>query len=299
MEAHDGSEAQAREGPSEALTQQVLESFSDASNPRLAEVMRALVSHLHEFAREVSLSESEWEAAIQFLTRAGNITTDERQEFILLSDVLGLSMLTVGIDRPSRPDVTDSTVFGPFFVEGSPEIPLGGDAAQGAPGSPCWVEGSVRDEDGGPVPGARIEIWEADENGLYDVQYEDDRTAGRAHMFTDDHGRYCFWSVLPAPYPIPHDGPVGELLEASGRSPMRPAHLHFMVTAPGYQDLITHIFVAGSPHLDRDAVFGVKPSLIVNFIERSPGEGPEGRKLEEPWYRAEFDIVLAKEEDDA
>jgi hydroxyquinol 1,2-dioxygenase len=278
----------------QAVTDEVVARFAATPDPRLRDLLQALVRHLHAFAREVRLTEAEWEAAIGFLTRVGHITDDKRQEFILLSDVLGLSMLTVGINHPADGEVTESTVFGPFFVEDAPHVELGGDIAMGASGRPSYVEGTVRGEDGAPIPGARLEVWEADDDGFYDVQYDDDRTAGRAHLFSDDEGRYRFWSVEPAPYPIPYDGPVGDLLQASERSPMRPAHLHFMVSAPGYRTLITHIFVAGSDHLDDDAVFGVKPSLIVDFVEQPPGDGPEGRVLDGPWSRAGFDIVLAR-----
>lgn len=279
----------------QAVTDEVVASFAGTPSPRLREILESLVRHLHGFAREVRLTEREWEAAIGFLTRVGHLTTDERQEFILLSDVLGLSMLTVGINHPSDGAVTASTVFGPFFVEGSPRIELGGDAAQGASGEPAYVEGTVRAEDGTPIPGARIEVWEADDDGFYDVQYDAGRTSGRAHLYSAEDGHYRFWCVKPAPYPIPDDGPVGELLAAAGRSPMRPAHLHFLVDAPGYRRLITHIFVAGSDHLEDDAVFGVRPSLIVGFEPQPAGPGPEGRHLDVPWYRARFDIVLAAE----
>jgi maleylacetate reductase len=278
----------------EAVTAEVLATFSGAAAPRYREVIQSLVRHLHAFAREVRLTESEWQQGIDFLTRAGHITDDRRQEFILLSDVLGLSMLTVGINAPASAGATESTVFGPFFVTGAPEIPLGGDIAGGAKGRPCYVAGTVRGTDGEPVPGARIEVWESDEDGFYDVQYPDGRTGGRGWLRSAPDGGYRFWSVRPAPYPIPDDGPVGALLTAAGRGPMRPAHLHFKVDAPGYRTLITHIFVAGDPYLDRDAVFGVKDSLITDFAEHPPGPAPDGRPLGEPWTSVTFDIVLAR-----
>jgi protocatechuate 3,4-dioxygenase beta subunit len=278
----------------EAVTDEVLASLAGAKSDRFREVMTSLVRHLHAFAREVALTDAEWELAIDFLTRAGHITDDRRQEFILLSDVLGLSMLTVGINAPASAGATESTVFGPFFVTGAPEVPLGGDIANGAKGQPCYVSGTVRGTDGAPVPGARIEIWEADEDGFYDVQYPGQEMAGRGWLRSGPDGEYRFWSVHPAPYPIPDDGPVGDLLHAAGRGPMRPAHLHFKVDAPGYRTLITHIFVAGDPYLDRDAVFGVKDSLIVDFAEQAAGPGPEGRRLDGPWSKVAFDIVLAR-----
>jgi hydroxyquinol 1,2-dioxygenase len=278
----------------QAVTDEVLASLAGARPDRFKEVMTSLVRHLHGFAREVALTDAEWELGISFLTRAGHITDDRRQEFILLSDVLGLSMLTVGINSPASAGATESTVFGPFFVTGAPEVPLGGDIAHGAKGRPCYVSGTVRGTDGAPVPGARLEIWEADEDGFYDVQYPGDEMAGRGWLRSGPDGEYRFWSVHPAPYPIPDDGPVGDLLHAAGRGPMRPAHLHFKVDAPGYRTLITHIFVAGDPYLDRDAVFGVKNSLIVEFAEQPAGPGPEGRQLDGPWSKVAFDIVLAR-----
>ena len=277
----------------EAVTAEVLATFSGAAAPRYREVMQSLVRHLHAFARDVRLTESQWEQGIDFLTRTGHITDDRRQEFILLSDVLGLSMLTVAINAPASAGATESTVVGPFFTDESPEVPLGGDITGEAKGRPCYVSGTVRGTGGEPVPGARIEVWESDEDGFYDVQYPDGRTGGRGWLRSAPDGEYRFWSVRPAPYPIPDDGPVGDLLAAAGRGPMRPAHLHFKVEAPGYRTLITHIFVAGDPYLDRDAVFGVKESLITDFAEHPAGPGPDGRPLDGPWTSVEFDIVLA------
>ena len=279
------------------VTDQVIASFGHARTDRLRTVMASLVSHLHAFAREIRLTEDEWDLAIRYLTDTGQICTDTRQEFILLSDVLGLSMLTVGINSPAIPGATESTVFGPFFVENSPEFALGESIADGVSGLPCYVSGRVLGASGGPVPGARLEIWEADADGFYDVQYDETKRQARGHLFADDQGAYRFWSVLPAPYPIPADGPVGRLLDAARRSPMRPAHIHFMVTAPGYGRLITHIFVGGGPHLSDDAVFAVKQSLITDFVRHPAGSvGPDGSHRDTDWYQAEFDIVLAPDQ---
>jgi protocatechuate 3,4-dioxygenase beta subunit len=274
------------------ITDAVLASFAEAGSERFAEVMRSLTAHLHAFAREVRLTQDEWRVAIDFLTRTGHITDERRQEFVLLSDVLGLSMLTVGINAPAADGATDATVFGPFFRDDAPEVPFGGDIANGAKGVPCYVAGTVRDTSGRPVPGARIEVWEADEDGMYDVQYGE-RTAARGRLRADDQGRYRFWSVRPAAYRIPCDGPVGELLAAAGRSPWRPAHIHFMVVADGYRTLITHAFAAGDEHLGDDAVFGVKPSLVTEFADHPPGPGPDGRPVGRPWTSVAFDLVLA------
>ncbi|HEY7919514.1 MAG TPA: maleylacetate reductase and hydroxyquinol 1,2-dioxygenase domain-containing protein, partial [Streptosporangiaceae bacterium] len=256
--AGDSVPDDAQAGGEAAVTAEVLATFNAAAAPRYREVMQSLVRHLHAFARDVRLTESQWQQGIDFLTRTGHITDDRRQEFILLSDVLGLSMLTVAINAPASAGATESTVVGPFFTDESPEVPLGGDITGEAKGRPCYVSGTVRGTGGEPVPGARIEVWESDEDGFYDVQYPDGRIGGRGWLRSAPDGEYRFWSVRPAPYPIPDDGPVGDLLAAAGRGPMRPAHLHFKVEAPGYRTLITHIFVAGDPYLDRDAVFGVK-----------------------------------------
>lgn len=277
------------------LVERVVASFEGTSDPRLKELMQALTRHLHAFLREVRLTEEEWQRAIEFLTAVGHITDDRRQEFILLSDVLGASMQTITINNEAQANATEATVFGPFFVEGSPEIEPGGDIAAGAAGEPCWVEGTVTDTDGQPVPHALIEVWEADQDGFYDVQYDDDRVAARGHLFSDVGGRYRFWAVTPTPYPIPHDGPVGRLLAATGRSPMRASHLHFMVKADGYRTLVTHIFVRGDELLDRDSVFGVKDSLVLDFVPQPAGTpAPDGRHLAgRAWSRVRFDVVLA------
>lgn len=278
------------------IVETVLASFDNTPDPRMKQVMLSLTRHLHDFIRDVRLTEPEWNKAIEFLTTVGHITDDKRQEFVLLSDVLGASMQTIAVNNESCGDATEATVFGPFFVEDAPEIPLGGDIAGSAAGQPCWVEGTVTDTDGNCVPGARVEVWECDENGLYDVQYSDERTAGRARLHTDANGQYRFWGLTPVPYPIPHDGPVGKMLESVNRSPMRAAHLHFMVAADGLRTLVTHIFVDGDPQIEvGDSVFGVKDSLIKQFTQQAPGTTtPDGRDLGgRSWAKARFDIVLA------
>ena len=280
----------------DTITQAVLARHTGAPDARLREIMTSLVQHLHAFARDVRLTEAEWFEGIRFLTEAGHITDDKRQEFILLSDVLGLSMQTITINHAAEGDVTESTVLGPFFVAGSPEVEQGGDIAFGAPGEPCWVEASVRDVDGRPIPGALLEVWQADDDGLYDVQRPDDRTAARGHLVADGNGECRFWALTPTPYPIPADGPVGRLLHATARSPMRAPHLHFMVSAPGYRTLVTHIFVAGES-LGGDSVFGVRDSLVKPFL-RSDGPTPDGRVVDGSWTQVRFDIVLAAGERD-
>ncbi|WZH52523.1 MAG: intradiol ring-cleavage dioxygenase [Nocardioides alkalitolerans] len=284
----------------EELVARVAASFDGCEDDRLRTLMQALTRHLHAFVREVRLTEDEWGAAIDFLTAVGHITDDKRQEFILLSDVLGASMQTIAINNEAEGDATEATVWGPFFVEGSPEIELGGDMSFGATGQPCWVEGTVTSTDGTPLAGALVEVWEADEDGFYDVQYADGRTSARAHLHTDADGAFRFWGITPTPYPIPHDGPVGRLLAATGRSPMRASHLHFLVRAPGHRQLVTHIFVEGDKLLASDSVFGVKDSLVKQFAEQPAGTPtPDGRAVEGAWARTRFDVVLAPAREEA
>jgi hydroxyquinol 1,2-dioxygenase len=295
QDAELGGVAAGQQAREEELVELVTASFRNTEDPRLKQLVQALTRHLHAFLRDVRLTEEEWQRAIAFLTETGHRTDDRRQEFILLSDVLGASMQTIAINNEAYADATEATVFGPFFVAGSPRIEAGGDIAGGAAGEPCWVQGTVTDTDGKPVPGALIEVWEADADGFYDVQYSDDRTAARGHLLSDEQGGYRFWALTPTPYPIPHDGPVGQLLAATGRSPMRASHLHFMVSAAGKRTLVTHIFVRGDEFLDRDAVFGVKESLVMDFEQEAAGTAaPDGRDLGgRSWSRVRFDIVLA------
>jgi hydroxyquinol 1,2-dioxygenase len=284
---------QTRNLSEEALTRMAVESFAGAGSDRFRVVAQSLVRHLHDFVEDVQLTEAEWFAAIDFLTRAGHITTEKRQEFILLSDVLGVSMLVVGINNRKPAEATQATVFGPFFVEGSPRFENGENLGRGAPGQPCLMQGCVRSVGGTPIAGARIDVWQADEAGFYDVQYDDlDEARGRGHVFSEADGRWWFWSVRPEAYPIPTDGPVGDLLGAANRSPMRPAHVHFKVSADGYETLITHVFVAGDPYLDSDAVFGVKDELVTEFALCEPGTAPDRTQRDTPYYTMNYDLVL-------
>jgi hydroxyquinol 1,2-dioxygenase len=264
------------------ITQAVIARFAQTPDPRLKEIMTSLVQHLHSFAREVKLTEEEWFQGIDFLTRVGHITDDRRQEFILLSDTLGLSMLTVAMNNDKPAGCTEATVFGPFYVEGAPSFDLGEDVANGAPGVPCAVRGTVRGLGGEPVPGAEIHVWQADAEGKYDVQRDglhDHQARGVLHA--NGKGEYHFRSILAEAYPIPYDGPVGDMLKATKRHPWRPAHLHFMIKAPGYETLITHVFRNGDPYLDSDAVFGVRQSLIADWVRQ-----PDGK------YLVTYDFVL-------
>jgi hydroxyquinol 1,2-dioxygenase len=276
-----------------SITDVVNEQIAETTVPRLKEIVSSLTRHLHAFAREVQLTEEEWMAGIQFLTKVGHMCSDKRQEFILLSDTLGLSMLVTAQNNRKPPKCTESTVFGPFHVEGSPEHSLGDDICNGAKGEPCFVRGTVKGSDGKPVSNAKMEVWQADEDGFYDVQYADlEQTRARATLHTGSKGEFYFRSIVASSYPIPHDGPVGTMLEALGRHPWRPAHLHFMITAEGYETLITHVFRSGDKYLESDAVFGVRKTLIADWIRHQAGETPDGTSSPVPFYTLEFDFVL-------
>lgn len=267
----------------DTITQAVVDRLADTPDPRLKEILTSLVQHLHAFAREVRLTEDEWFQGIDFLTRVGHITDEQRQEFILLSDTLGLSMLTVAMNNEKPPGCTEATVFGPFYVPDAPVYALGDDVANGAAGVPCLVRGSVRGLAGEPVAGAEIHVWQADAEGKYDVQRPGlgERQA-RGVLRANGKGQYWFRSILAEAYPIPDDGPVGDMLKATKRHPWRPAHLHFMIKAPGYETLITHVFRQGDPYLDSDAVFGVRQSLVADWVPQSDGS-----------WLVEYDFVLA------
>jgi hydroxyquinol 1,2-dioxygenase len=250
------------------ITQAVLAAQRKSPSPRLAQVMAGLVRHLHAFAREVELTEEEWFEGIRFLTRAGQLTDDKRQEFILLSDVLGLSTLVTAQNNAKPPGCTEATVFGPFFVDGAPRVEAGADIANGAKGMPCDVSGQVRGIDGSRIAGAVIDVWQSDEDGLYDLQHAGgSKIQARAQLVSDADGRYRFRSILASCYAIPHDGPVGDLLRGLGRHPWRPAHLHFKIEARGYERLITHVFRDEDPYLESDAVFGVRSSLLAKWVK--------------------------------
>jgi hydroxyquinol 1,2-dioxygenase len=275
------------------ITEAVVARFEACTDPRLKQVLGTLVRHLHAFVRETGLTEAEWMRGIRFLTEAGHITDDKRQEFILLSDVLGVSMLTVAQNNANPPGATESTVFGPFHVAGAPRFAEGADIAAGAPGVPLFVRCSVRSLDGLPLAGATVDVWQSDEEGFYDVQ-RPELAAPRARgvFVTDAAGRFSFRSITPVAYPIPTDGPVGQMLVAGGRHPWRPAHVHFMIEAPGHETLITHVFRAGDPYLDSDVVFGVRASLVAEFPQHPAGTGPHGAQVAGPYHTLDFDFVL-------
>lgn len=276
------------------ITEAVLERITNTPDPRIHEISAALVRHLHNFVREVRPTQAEWEQGIAFLTATGHMCTDTRQEFILLSDTLGVSMLVDAINHDHQAAVTESTVLGPFYVEGPPELPSGADISGDLTGEPMFVTGSVTTADGTPLAGAIVDVWHSDEDGYYDVQHtgEEADIVARARFRTDEAGRFRFWSIKPAAYPIPHDGPVGKMLEAQGRHPWRPAHVHFMIEAPGHDKLVTHVFENGDPYLDSDAVFGVKDSLIRDFARFDAGTAPDGRVMEQRWCHLDYDFQL-------
>ena len=267
-----------------------------AGDPRLQELLVGLVRHLHAFVREVELTEAEWMTAIRYLTAVGQKSDDQRQEFILLSDVLGVSILVDAINHRKFAGATESTVFGPFWVDGAPELPHGSSIARGEEvlsGEPTVVHGTVTGEDGRPIEGAVLDVWQASPAGLYDVQDPGQPEMNLRGVFrTGADGVFWFKTVKPAAYPIPSDGPVGDLLRVTGRHPMRPAHVHFMVRADGYETLITHIFVEGDPYLESDAVFGVKESLVFEFGLNHSGSDAVKFGVSAPFVDVSFDIVL-------
>ena len=273
-----------RDANENTITDAVLERFANTPEPRLKKLVEAVVRHLHALVQETEPTFEEWQAAIDFLTRTGQMCSDVRQEFILLSDVLGVSMLVDAINHRQPAGATETTVLGPFHVAGAPQPAHGADISAGLPGEKLLVEGVVESAIGGAVSGAVVEVWSADQDGYYDVQRpEIEGAALRATFHTDEGGRFHFWTVMPAAYPIPNDGPVGALLAATARHPYRPAHVHFMISAPGYERLVTHIFAEDSPYLDSDAVFGVKNSLIEPFVAEPPGSAWDGRMMQQPW----------------
>jgi catechol 1,2-dioxygenase len=274
-------------------------SFETTTDPRLRELLQSLVRHLHAFVKETEPTVREWESAIAFLTATGQACDDVRQEFILLSDVLGVSMLVDSLNHAAGGRLTEATVEGPFHMVASPDRELGDDInVSGEPGEPCLITGRVVDQHGMPVAAASVDVWQANARGFYDVQRPDEMPQGelRGLFRTDADGRFHFRTIVPAHYPIPTDGPVGDLLRATGRHGFRPAHVHFEVSAPGMRGLTTHVFVAGSPYLDSDAVFGVKQSLIVDFARVDDPARANAAGLTNPFRHAHFPVVLQREE---
>jgi len=283
----------------DTLTQEVFRRLGKTKDKRFQEIMKSAVKHLHAFAREVQLTEEEWFEGIKFLTAVGQKCDGKRQEFILLSDILGLSMMVVALNHKTAPGATEATVLGPFFAHGAKEYGYGADLRVGATmkGEDVWVSGRVLavDKDGvsgKPVPNAVLDIWQAKADGIYDLQTEGEFEL-RGRVKANAKGEYAFASYKPKFYSIPMDGPVGELVRATGNHHMRPAHMHAIVSAPGYQPVITHVFVDGDPYLEGDAVFAVKDSLVGKY--KKVNDAAEAKKLglPNPFLKLEWDFRLA------
>ena len=282
----------------DTITKSFLDYIADDSDDRLKFVMEKLAHHLHDFVRETNLTHDEWRKGLELMFAAGEISTPERNEFVLFSDVLGLSSLVDMVN--SSEDGTPSSVLGPFHVLGAPDVPVGGDLINDNEGDKIVVGGRVLTTEGKPIEGAVLEIWQTADNGLYSGQDAEQVEYNlRARMTTDADGRYLFSTVRPAPYTVPDDGPVGELLRATGRHPWRPSHLHFIVTAEGQKSLVTEVFPSDDPYLDEDAVFGVREKLIMEYQERTTTDGlPDDLEikstLDGTFYVVDFDFILSK-----
>ncbi|GAA2326728.1 6-chlorohydroxyquinol-1,2-dioxygenase [Streptomyces kunmingensis] len=278
----------------ETATDAVIESFHATPEPRLKEVLTSLTQHLHAFVRDVRPTHSEWEQAIEFLTETGQKCDDVRQEFILLSDVLGVSMLVETINERETPGATSATVLGPFHVVDSPPRALGDTIDLIGTGHPCVVTGRVLSQDGSPLPGAVVDVWQGNEKGFYDVQQPGIQPLGngRGLFTTDERGAFWFRTVVPSYYPIQTDGPVGRMLERTGRHPNRPAHIHFIVGAEGHAPVTTHVFVKDSPYIENDTVFAVKESLIADFVHTDDPDLAREHGVRNPFAHAQVDIVL-------
>jgi len=282
-----------REDAGSALTAAVRRSLAGTTDPRLRFVMDRLIDHLHAFIRETELTEAEWLRAIQFLSATGQISDDRRQEFILLSDVLGVSMLVDEINHPAGGPVTASTVLGPFYRPGARDLPLGASISQDGRGEPAVFSGRVLAPGGTPIPGALLDVWETNENGLYEQQDPDQPDMNlRGRFQTDAAGRYTFTGIKPVSYAIPDDGPVGQLLRVLGRHPYRPAHVHFIVSAAGYRPTPLPLFVKGDPSHDSDAVFAIHDALVVDFIRHDTPAEAYARGFIAPFYTVTYDFVL-------
>ncbi|MFJ2237229.1 intradiol ring-cleavage dioxygenase [Streptomyces sp. NPDC087859] len=278
------------------VTDEAIRSLRTTADPRLRQLLTALIRHLHAFASETGLTQEEWEDGIRFLTATGQACTDTRQEFILLSDVLGLSMLMETINGGHAPGATESTVLGPFHMTESPARGLGANIDLVGGGEPCVVSGRVLATDGTPLPGALVDVWQANDQGYYDVQQPGIQPPGngRGLFTTDAEGGFRFRTCVPSSYPIPTDGPVGDLLRATGRHPYRPAHIHFIASAAGHDPVTTHIFVASDPYLTSDAVFAVKQSLVRDFTPTDDPSLAEGFGVPNPFRHARVDLVLER-----
>jgi hydroxyquinol 1,2-dioxygenase len=283
----------------ENLTDLALKQWQACHSPRLREITQSLVKHLHGFVREVDLTQEEWLAAANWLAKTGQLCTEKRHEFILLSDVLGISMLVDAINHRFPSDATPSTVMGPFHIEGSPEMSMGADLAAGLAGEPCYVVGTIRNLEGKPVAGAKLDVWQADADGMYESQLGKEEPFLRAVFRTGPDGKYIIRTIAPPGYSIPMDGTVGDLLRETDISHYRPAHIHFYISAPGYQPLITHLFKKDTRYIDSDVVFGVKQELIAEFKRQQEGKTPTGEVSSKPFYVVDYDFILSQSKAEA
>jgi len=277
------------------LTAAVIKSFEEVSQPRVKFLMEELVKSLHDFVRKTDLTFAEWEYAIDFLTRVGQKCTPSRQEFILLSDVLGVSMLVDAVNHRQRDGATETTVLGPFYVGEHKVMPHGADISPDQTGERMFVQGRVTDLSGKPLANVPVDVWHADDDGWYDSQkpdYETEGPSSRGRFVTDAEGRFFFRTILPCSYPIPTDGPVGQMILDLRRHPMRPAHVHFLINAPGHEPLVTHVFVEGDKYIDSDVVFGVKQELISKVEKRTDPKMPDGKPAPAPWYLMSYEFRL-------
>jgi hydroxyquinol 1,2-dioxygenase len=277
------------------LTDIAMDRWSNIPDERLRQVMVAAVKHLHAFVREVEPTKEEWFTAVDWLTRIGQKSDEKRQEMILASDVLGVSMLVDAINNRRPSGATPSTVEGPFHIPNAPEIANGENVTEGAPGVPCLVTGTIMGLNGEPIAGAAIDIWQTDGDGLYEAQREIDHAYMRGVYHSQPDGSYIVRTVAPIGYTIPLDGPIGELMTKTTISHFRPAHIHFAVTAPGYHSLVTHLFVAGDEYIETDVVYGVKKELITDFQQKPAGTAINGEKIATPYFQVNYDFVLEKQ----
>lgn len=280
----------------DTITEVVQKTFDTATDPRFRQLLQSLVQHLHDFAREVRLTGDEWFTAMDFIERLGKISSPTRQEVVLLSDILGLSMLLDTMHDNSGGSVTDSALLGPFYVEGRPSAPNGADISNGVAGTPMFVTGRVVNDHGDPIAGAHVDTWHSDGTGYYDVQLTEQlggEFAMRALLTTDADGRFWYRSITPRYYPVPTDGPCGEIMRAANRSVMRPQHVHFWFRADGYHPLITQLFLKDDPYIGRDAVFADQASLQADFVRHEPGTAPDGTTIDEPFVTLDWTFTLA------
>jgi hydroxyquinol 1,2-dioxygenase len=280
----------------QTITEVVQRTFDTSSDERFRQLFVSLLQHLHDFAREVRLTGEEWFTAMDFIERLGKISSPTRQEVVLLSDILGLSVLLDQINQHHGSSATDSALLGPFYVEGRPTAANGDDISGGVAGTPMFVTGRVVDEQGKPIAGAKVDTWHSDGVGFYDVQQTEKlhgEFAMRALLTTDDEGRFWYRSITPRYYPVPTDGPCGEILRAANRSIMRPQHVHFWFSAEGYQPLITQLFLRDDPYIGRDAVFADVDTLQADFVRHGPGAAPDGATVDEEFVTLDWTFVLA------